>query len=166
MKKFICLLLASFALLCTSVQAQTRTKTTAAIQQGQFIDFGGTGNLTPYDSLQVTDSLAYIIPITHTNDLSAFQLFKWKKVGSGTATVTVNYLQANDPSSTFTAVTKGSAQSAYTKTFTLSADTDSYINFVQDSAIISGRYLKIQFITSSTASVKGYIANRLKTNVK
>lgn len=165
MKKFIFLLLASIAIISGSVEAQTRTTTLAPIQQGQFVDFGGTGNMVPFDSLQVTDSLAYIIPITHLNDVSAFQHFKWKKVGSGTATVTVNYFQSND-GVTFFAMTKGSAQSAYTKSFTLSADADNYINFVSDSATISGRYLKVQFITSATASVKGYIANRLKTNIK
>jgi hypothetical protein len=162
MKKFIFLLLASVAFI--SVEAQTRTKTTANINQGEYIDFGGT-NMVPSDSLQVTDSIAYIIPITHLNLLSAFQVFRWKKVGAGTATVTVNYFQGNDPS-IFFAVTKGSAQATYTKTFTLSADTDSQINFLADSANISGRYLKVQFITSNTASVKGYIANRLKTNIK
>lgn len=145
-------------------EAQTRTKITANINQGEYIDFGGT-NMVPFDSLQVTDSLAYIIPITHLNVLSALQVFRWKKVGAGTATVTVNFFQGNDPSSFF-AVTKGSAQTTYTKSFTLSADTDSQINFLTDSANISGRYLKVQFITSATASVKGYIANRLKTNIK
>jgi hypothetical protein len=163
MKKIVYLLIASLTLF-TAVDAQTRTKTTANVTQGQYLDFGGI-NMVPSDSLQVTDSIAYIIPITHENDINAYQIFKWKKSGAGTATVTVNYFQGNDPTNLF-AVPKGVAQTAYTKTFTLSTDSVVQINPTLDTAIISGRYLKIQFFTSSTASVKGYIANRLKTNVK
>jgi hypothetical protein len=165
MKKFICLLLASMALLSTSLHAQTRTKTTASVNQGQYIDFGGL-NMVPSDSLAVTDSLAYIIPITHLNDINAYQIFRWKKSGAGTATVTVNYFQGNDPTYLTFPVPKGVALSAYTKSFTLSTDSTVQINLTADTALISGRYLKVQFITSATASVKGYIANRLKTNVK
>lgn len=163
MKKLVYIFLASITLI-TSVSAQTRTKTTANINQGEYIDFGGF-NMVPSDSLQVTDSIAYIIPITHANDINAYQIFRWKKSGAGTATVTVNYFQGNDPTNFF-AVPKGVAQSAYTKTFTLSTDSVVQINPTVDTAIISGRYLKVQFFTSNTASVKGYIANRLKTNVK
>jgi hypothetical protein len=163
MKKLFYLLIASFALI-TSVDAQTRTKTTANVNQGQYLDFGGI-NMVTSDSLQVTDSIAYIIPITHENDINAYHIFKWKKSGAGTATVTVNYFQGNDPTNLF-AVPKGVAQSAYTKTFTLSTDSVVQINPTIDTATISGKYLKVQFFTSGTANVKGYIANRIKTNVK
>lgn len=164
MKKFIYLALASLAILSTSVQAQTRTKTTPAITQGQFIDFGG-NNMVPSDSLQVSDSLAYVIPIQHLNDINCYQVFKWKKSGSGTATLTASFYQGNDPSIMFP-VTKGVAQTAYTKSYTLSTDSTFNIDFSIDTARVSGRYLKVMFVTSNTASVKGYIANRLKTNVR
>jgi hypothetical protein len=163
MKKFICILFTALAL-TAGVTAQTRTKFPANINQGQYIDFGGI-NMVPSDSLQVTDSIAYVIPITHENDINCYQVFRWKKSGSGTATVTVNFFQGNDPKYFFP-VTKGVAATNYTKTYTLSTDSTFNINFTTDTALVSGRYLKVQFFTSNTADVKGYIANRLKTNVK
>lgn len=144
--------------------AQTRTTTTSYINQGQFIDFGGT-NLTPSDSLQVSDSLAYIIPITHNNDIDLYHTFYWSKIGAGTATLTINYLQGNDATNFFP-VKKGVAQSDYTKSLTLSSSGWYNFSTALDTATVSGRYLKVQFITSSTSSVKGKIFNRVKTNIK
>lgn len=138
--------------------AQTRTYTANNIQQGQFVTLGS-------DSLQVSDSIAYIVPVTHLNVNDVFHSFYWTKVGSGTATLAVNYFQSNDNVNYF-AVTKGSAQSAYTKSFTISASGANYVSFAQDSAVLTGRYLKIQLITSNTASVKGYLTHYVKTNIK
>lgn len=162
MKKF--LLLAALSVAFVSTQAQVRTHTVANIQQGQYIDLGG-NTTSPTDSLQVTDSVAYIIPITHNNDVNVFNSFYWLKSGSGTATVTVNFFQANDPTN-FLPIKAGLAQSNYTKTFTLASTQWNDISFARDTARFEGRYLKVQFITSSTASVKGYVFNRLKTYVK
>jgi hypothetical protein len=141
--------------------AQTRTYTAANIQQGQFSTLPAVG----YDSLAVTDSFAYIIPVTHLNVNDVFHTFNWTKVGSGTATLTVNYFQSND-NVNFFAVTKGSAQSAYTKSFTLSATGSNYVSFAQDSAVLTGRYLKIQMFTNGTASVKGYLTQIAKTDIR
>jgi hypothetical protein len=94
-----------------------------------------------------------------------FHSFYWTKVGAATATVAVNYFQSNDNVNYFP-VTKGSAQSAYTKSFTLSASGANNVSFTQDSAVLEGRYLKIQLITSNTASVKGYLTHYVKTNIK
>jgi hypothetical protein len=163
MKKFICLICISL-LVFANVNAQTRTKTTANVNQGEFLDFGGSG-FVPSDSLQVSDSIAYIIPIGHSNDISAYHTWKWKKSGSGTATVTVDFFQANDPSNFFP-VRQKAAQTPYTKSYTISTDSVFEINYAADSAAIQGRYLKVRFITSNTASVKGYLANRFKTYVK
>ena len=92
-----------FALVAfTSVKAQTRTLFTSTVQQGQFLDFGGTYYpLNATDSLQVTDSLSYVVNITHTNDISPYLTWFWQKVGTGTATVTVNFFTGNDPSGLF-----------------------------------------------------------------
>jgi hypothetical protein len=145
-------------LLSVASFAQTRTYTANNIQQGQFVTLGS-------DSLQVSDSIAYIVPVTHLNVNDVFHSFYWTKVGSGTATLAVNYFQSNDNVNYF-AVTKGSAQSAYTKSFTISASGANYVSFAQDSAVLTGRYLKIQLITSNTASVKGYLTHYVKTNIK
>jgi len=158
------LLIIALLFISASSFAQTRTYTANNIQQGQYIDLGGTPT-TPTDSLQVTDSLAYIVPITHLNVNDVFHTFYWQKVGASTATLTINYFQSNDNVNYF-AVPKGAAQSAYTKTFTLSASTPNYVSFAADTALLQGRYLKIQCITSSTASVKGYLSHRVKTNIK
>lgn len=145
-------------------KAQTRLKITSNTQQGQYIDFGGV-NLIPSDSLQVTDTLAYIVPITHLNNIDFYHSFYWQKIGSGTATLKIVYLAGNDPTNFFT-IKAGKAQAPYVKTLTLSASGWYDINSVLDTAVVSGRYLKLQFITSGTASVKGKIFNRLKTNIK
>jgi hypothetical protein len=143
MKKFICILLASMAFISGSVDAQTRTRTTANIEQGQYIDLG-----TSYlagDTLQVTDTVAYIIPITHMNDIYPYFNTYWVKSGSGTATITMSFFQSNDPtnSTNFKAVVAGVAQSAYTKTLTLSATGwANDVSFARDTARFEGRYLK------------------------
>ena len=155
MKKLFFIL---FSLVALSSFAQTRTYTANNIQQGQYVTLGS-------DSLQVSDSIAYIVPITHLNLVDVFHSFYWTKVGTGTATLAVNYFQSNDNVNYF-AVTKGSAQSAYTKSFTLSASGANDVSFTQDSAVLEGRYLKIQLITSRTASVKGYLTHYVKTNIK
>ena len=136
------------------------------IQQGQFVDFGGY-NLIPQDSLMVSDTAQYVIPVTHVNTVLPFLSTYWSKIGSGTATVTVNFYQSNDPTaSTFITVKKGKALAAYTKTLTYSASGWNAISFAQDTAKFEGRYLMVEFITSSTASVRGKLFNRIKFNVQ
>lgn len=147
--------------------AQTRIVNTGVLPQGQFIDFGGSypqgGVVNPSDSLQVSDSIAYFIPVQHTNNVAPYYTWYWNKIGAGTATVTLTFLQSNDNVNWF-AVPKGVAMSAYTKTYTLSANTWSNVSFAVDTAKFEGRYMKVYFITSNTASVKGKIFNRLKVS--
>jgi hypothetical protein len=165
MKKFIYLLIASLALIST-IDAQTRTRTTANIEQGQYIDIGGT--VTTGDTLQVTDTVAYIIPITHTNDIFPYFNLSWLKSGAGTATVTMSFWQSNDPTNgaNFKPVVAGVAQTTYTKTFTLSSSGWNEVSFARDTARFEGRYLKVQYHTSATASVGGKMFTRMKTVVK
>ena len=151
-----------------SVNAQQSTlrPTVKAVQQGQFVDFGGV-NLVAVDSLLVTDTAQYVIPVTHTNSVVPFLSTYWNKIGAGTATVTVNFYQSNSPTlTTFTTVKKGKALGDYVKTLTYSASGWNNISFAQDSAAFEGRYLKVEFITSSTATVKGKLFNRIKFNIK
>ena len=64
-------------------------------------------------------------------------------------------------------VPAGVAKAAYTKTYSTIAASTWYMNdFRGDSAVFSGRYLKVYFITSATASVKGKLINILKTNIR
>lgn len=148
-------------------KAQTHPTTYPILQnvnQGQYLDFGGV-NLVPRDSLLVTDTATYIIPVTHVNDLTHYLVFNWTKIGAGTATLAVKFSQGNDPS-IFFPVTAGKLNTAYTKSYTLAASATNEVSFARDTASFQGRYLKIQMITTSTASVKGKYAWRLKTNVK
>lgn len=165
MKKFICILIASIALFA-SVDAQTRTRVTANISQGDYIDLGGTS--ATGDTLQVTDTVAYIIPITHINDIFPYFNLNWNKSGAGTATVTMSFWQSNDPtnSTNFFPVKAGVAQTTYTKTFTLSASGWNEVSFARDTARFEGRYLKVQYHTSNTANVGGKMFTRMKTVVK
>lgn len=173
MKKFksLATLLIAFATILSlsavpnSSHAQTRTTTLGTVQQGQYIDFGGV-NLVPSDSLQVTDTIAYIIPVTHINDFTGYLSWFWHKIGAGTATVTMAFFQGNDPTNFFPVLTGTTTSASYTKSYTLSADTWSNVSFARDSARFEGRYIKVELFTSSTASVKGKIVGRLKTNVK
>lgn len=145
--------------------AQTRISTTISVNQGTFLDFGGSYPLAPADSLQVSDSIAYIVPVLHTNRVAPYINWYWNKIGSGTATITLSFLQGNDPTQLFP-VKAGVAQTTYTKSYTLSASGAQEVDFGRDTARFEGRYLKIYFITSNTASVKGKLAVRFKTNIQ
>lgn len=150
---------------CFNTQAQGRIHTQANIQQGQFIDCGGTQPL-PTDSLGVSDTTVYIIPMTHTNELFPYISWEWTKVGAGSATIVLSFTQSND-AVTYQPILKGQAQSAYTKTYTsLAASTNSEVEFWRDTAVVSARFLKITWISSATASVKGKLHARVKTNVQ
>ena len=146
--------------------AQTKLKVTKNVNQGEFVDFSGT-NLTPSDSLAVTDTIAYIIPVTHVNLITPFLTTYWQKIGAGTAAVTVKFYQSNDPTNAnFVSVKKGKLLTDYTKLLTLSASGWNHISFVSDTANLEGRYLKVLFVTDATASVKGKLFNRMKFNIK
>lgn len=154
-KIFAVLFLVSLAL--TSF-AQLRVKTTAPLPQGQFLDFG----VSPKDTLNVSDTIAYVIPIEHTNQVNFYQTFRWVKIGAGTATMDIQYFQSNDGTNWFT-VKKGVLQTAYSKTFTLSSSQYNEVDFALDTARVSARYLKVQFKTSATSSVSGAVSSRLKS---
>lgn len=161
--------------LCTmpaKSEAQTRVVGATgglAVVQGNTVDFGGTyplfGTVSPSDSLQVSDSIAYLISVVHLNDVGAYLTWYWNKIGSGNPTVTLSFLQSNDNVNWFT-VPKGTAETAYSKTFSPTANTWFNVDFRADTALISAKYLKVYFITSATASTKGKIFNRLKTFIK
>lgn len=166
MKKLLVLLfLVAFAF-ASFAQQSTLRPTVKNVQQGQYVDFGGV-NLVAVDSLLVSDTAQYVIPVTHTNTVAPFLSTYWSKILSGTATVTVNFYQSNSPTaSTFVTVKKGKALGAYIKTLTYAASGWNQISFEQDSAAFEGRYLKVEFITSSTSTVKGKLFNRIKFNIK
>lgn len=174
MKKFLLIAFSALAFLIgNQAKAQLRDTITAGIQQGQFIDLFGyqTGSgfnvvTNPVDSMQVSDTLVNIIPITHLNAIDPYLTWYWQKVGSGTATLTVSFFTGNDPTNCTFPVRKGVLDSAYTRTFTLSTSQWNDIDFARDTARCSGRYLKIQLMTTNTASVGGKVYARLKTNIR
>jgi hypothetical protein len=145
-------------------EAQTRVVSGLSVTQGSTLLYGNL-NGVPSDSLQVSDSIAYLVSVAHTNAVDPFLTWQWTKVGSGTATITLTFLQSNDNVNWF-AVPKGAALSAYSKSYTLSASGWNLVSFAQDTARFEGKYLKVYYITSSTASVKGRVNGILKTIIK
>lgn len=145
--------------------AQTRVVSGLSVTQGNTLNYGLL-NGVPSDSLQVSDSIAYLISVAHTNTIDAFLTWQWTKIGAGTATITLNFLQSNDNVNWF-AVPKGAAQVPYTKSYTVSATGwQTPVSFAQDTARFEGKYLKVYYITSNTASVKGKLYGILKTIIK
>lgn len=174
MKRFITsIFLCSLLLLSAfTLPAQTRSRVMPSFPGGSYSVFGTTGyNVSATgttDTIAVTDSIAYIYPITGGREYSPFISFTWTKIGAGTATLAAKFFEGNQGSTTgnFTAVLAGSANAAYTKSYTLSATGTNYISFMNDSAKISGRYLKIQFYTTSTANVSGSIKGTVNTTLR
>lgn len=167
--KVFCAILALTAMFAMPTHAQTRVVSGSSNQQGNTTDLGGVyptgGTVTPSDSLQVSDSIAYFVSMIHTATVDPFITWYWDKIGSGNPTVTLSFLESNDNVNWF-AIPKGSAQTAYTKTFSPTANTWYEVNFRADTALFSAKYLKIYYITGATASTKGKIFTRLKTSIK
>lgn len=176
MKKLALFALVVFTgLVTTKASAQLRDTLVnppgGTLQSGQYLDlFGfqsgsGTNIVTnPVDSMQVSDTLVNVIPITRLGTCWPYLTWYWQKVGSGTATLTVSFQQGNDPTNVVFPVLKGVLDSVYKKTYTLSASGWNEIDFRRDTALFSGRYLYIRLQTTSTANVGGKVYARLKTN--
>lgn len=159
--------------LTTLTQAQLRTKVVSPIVPGTYLSnynvFGNYPNtitgLGTADTLAVSDTIAYVVPIQTNYQYLPFLSFGWTKIGAGTATITASFYQGNSQYN-FTPLKAGSANTTYTKTFTLSASGTNFVDFLADSVKVSGRYLKIQYTTSSTASVSGSVVTVLNTAIK
>lgn len=123
------------------------------------LTFGGLAG----DTLVVSDTVQYPIRISHSKLLKPFIQMYWQKIGAGTATVTATFWQSND-GVTYNAIPKGKNQTAYSKTLTLSATGTTFISFTADTVVFEGQYLKVRYITSSTASVKGKMTHKIKFN--
>lgn len=156
--------------LATSAQAQLRITTRTPIQQGTYLDYPGSwATAVPAaaqcDTMQVSDTVAYILPINHTNDVDIAHEFYWTKFGSGTATVTLTFWQGQTPWY-FTQCTAGVAKTAYSKAYTITASGDNYVSFKTDSVNFTGRYMKVQYMTTATASVGAKVISRTKATIK
>jgi hypothetical protein len=137
------------------------------INQGEYIQFAGNA----VDSLCVSDSAFYIFPVTHINQIAPYMQLYWNKRLSGTATITISFYQANNLPTTLTSsewvtVKQKYTNAAFTKALTCSATGWQVFWDKADSAILEGRYLKIQMVTSSTSTVSGKITCRAKFNIK
>jgi len=93
--------------------AQGRTYTLAPTTQGTAVSTKNGYPTNVGDSIGISDTLTYILPITHANTLAIGGQLNWTKVGAGTATVTAKYFQSED-NVTYTALVKGVANSTYT----------------------------------------------------
>lgn len=169
MKKLLTII-AIFASLAISVSAnaQLRSKVVPALNGGNSITLGTIGTTISgtgvSDTLAVSDTIAYIVPINSIYRYTPFLSFGWNKIGSGTATVTATFYQGNSPYN-FTQCKAGSANNLYSKSFTLSASGTNFVDFLADSVKVSGKYLKIQYMTSGTASVQGSVVSVLSTQM-
>ena len=163
MKKLILFLFLAFATLSTF--AQGRSYTLAPTNQGVGVSTHSGWGVNTGDSIGVTDTLTYILPITHANALAIAGQFNWTKVGAGTATVTAKYFQSED-NSNYTALLKGVANSTYTNTYTFSATGSQIFDFAKDTVFFSSRYLKIQYITSNTANVNARANTLIRPLIK
>lgn len=177
MKKILLIGLFAFVGLISSNGASAQLRDTlinpigGPVVPGQYIDlFGyqvgsGTSIITvPVDSLQTSDTLVNVIPFNRTGACWPYLTWYWDKVGSGTATLTISFQQGNDPTNVGFVVRKGVLDSVYSRTYTLSASGWNVIDFKQDTANFSGRYLYIRLQTTSTANVGGKVYARMKTN--
>lgn len=167
MKKIFYLLAFSVCLITASQsQAQLRTKVVSTVNLGNYTTLGVYPNtitgIGSADTLAVSDTVAYIIPFNGIYRYTPFLSFGWTKIGAGTATIVATFYQGNSQYN-FTAVKAGSANTAYSKSFSLSSSATNFVDFLADSAKISGRYLKIVYTTSSTASVQGSIVTVCNT---
>jgi hypothetical protein len=169
MKSLKVFILAAVALCLTmGSSAQLRTRTMPGVSVGSTPSFYGVSPNTisttvTADTLGVSDTIAYVVPVNANYTYVPFLSTGWKKIGSGTATITVLFFQGNTPGNCSSPVLAGSANATYTKTLTYSATstTPSYIDFNADSAKVSAPYLKIYYRTSATASVQGSINTAL-----
>lgn len=151
--------------------AQTKSKVLPAFAGGSYSVFGSTGYTYSggvTDTLAVTDSLSYIYQITGGVRYNPFISLAWTKIGAGTATVTCKLFQSNQGgvNGNYQQCVSGVANTAYTKVFTFSATGVNYLDAFADSVKISGRYLKVQFYTSNTASVQGALAGTVNTTLR
>ena len=165
----ISFLFAIMALSYAPSQAQLRTKTVQAVNKGYNIVLGQVPNVVNAgvlaDTLGVSDTIAYVIPVVGPNRYLPFLSIGWAKIGSGTATITAAFYEGNTATNCSNAIKYGSANGTYTKTLTYSASTTTptFIDFLADSAKVSGQYLRIVYTTSSTASVQGSILTNVST---
>lgn len=167
MKKFLIISILgvlAVGLYFNGVNDRTRPLTSASVfgdaSDQSYLTFGGQAG----DTLVVSDTVSYPIAVNHSKIVQPFIQMYWQKIGAGTATVTVSFWSSND-GTTYNQIVKGKAQAAYTKTLTLSATGTTFISFPLDTAIVQGRYFKIRYITSSTASVKGKMTHKIKFNL-
>jgi hypothetical protein len=144
-----------------TVSATNRAKSGGEIKEGFFSTIGG----STADTIVVSDTVSYTYQVSHASNVSPELNLMYTKVSSGTATLKVDILQSINGTDYYT-VKKGKYQGAYTKSLTLSATGLQVISFQLDTAYFAGRYLKVQYSTSSTASVKGKLTNYLKINIK
>jgi hypothetical protein len=161
---FSVLAIAVFGLFFMGVKDRTRPNNSAVVfgndKDQSFAQFGGATG----DTIVVSDTLQYPIIVNHSKVIKPFIQLDWTKIGSGTATVAVTFWQSNDGTN-YNQIVKGKNQAAYAKTLTITATGSNFISFATDTAILEGKYLKIRYITSSTASVKGKLAHKIKFNL-
>jgi hypothetical protein len=167
MKKFLIisiLALVSIGLFFAGVKDRTRPLASAVVM-GQSDDIsylvtgGGVG-----DTIVVSDTVQIPIVVTHSALVKPLIQMYWDQIGTAIATSTLTFWQSNDGVN-YTAVKKGKLQAAYSKSFTIKADTTNFISFALDSVVLEGRFLKLRYITSSTAAVKAKLTHRIKFNL-
>jgi len=166
MKKYLILLafLVGFVAFFAGKNDRTRPTQAATVfntdKDVSYLTFGGGVG----DTIVVSDTVSIPIVINHSAVVKPEIQLYWDKISAGTAHATLTFWQSND-GTTYTAIKKGKLQTAYSKTLSIASDTTNFYSFAADSAIVEGRYLKLKYITTSTASVKGKLTHKIKFNL-
>lgn len=164
MKKHIKSIIAVFAVLSvvlTGIYATQRVRPYLSANSGGYLKFGGTAA----DTLIMNDTLTFPFYIEHTSILKPYFHILYTKVSSGNPTVKIAFSESLD-GVTYFPVNHLGGSVQYAKVVSPTATTNYNINFERDTAAISGRWVRVSFITTNTPStgVKAKISGQIKFN--
>lgn len=159
MKRILFILSICLVAFASQAQLASKIRTLKVVNQGEYVSF----NTKYTDTLKSNDTLAYVINITHVNDIN-FVLDQRSKVVANDTTVTIKFFESIDGVNYY-ATQAGASPSAYTKTFAKGASNTLY-DSNYDVCWFNSRYLKIMFISSTKSGFKKCMYGYLKTSIK
>lgn len=137
-----------------------RDKVCTGADQGKYYAYAG----STADTIVLNDTVSYQIFVAHINDVSPELHTYYDKIGTGNPTLKLDVYQSMD-GQRWSTVKKGKLQTAWTKTFSPTADGELIISGKLDTVLFTGRYIKYQFSTGNTASTKARFYHYFKTNI-
>jgi hypothetical protein len=162
MKKILIL----FGLLLCFIFAQAQTRPSIYTESGKYVVFGGTSA----DTIYLGSTLIYNIYVEHLEQVQPYIHYYLAKLRTNNPTITLTLLQSNDGTN-FVSIKRGKNRTtAYSKTLTPTVtDTHYDLSFANDSAVLEGRWLRIQlattYVTSSLTKIQWKPTFQMKVNV-